>query len=47
MQNIKHIFNKEFKSYFVSPIAYIVISVFLIIIGWLFYSTFFSTARLI
>ena len=41
MQNIKHIFNKEFKSYFVSPIAYIVISVFLIIIGWLFYSTFF------
>jgi len=41
MQNIKHIFKKEFKSYFVSPIAYIVISVFLIIIGWLFYSTFF------
>ncbi len=41
MQNIKHIFNKEFRSYFVSPIAYIVISVFLIIIGWLFYSTFF------
>jgi len=41
MQNIKHIFNKEFKSYFVSPIAYIVISVFLIIIGWLFFSTFF------
>jgi len=41
MQNIKHIFKKEFKSYFFSPIAYIVISVFLIIIGWLFYSTFF------
>jgi len=41
MKNIKHIFNKEFKSYFVSPIAYIVISVFLIIIGWLFFSTFF------
>ena len=41
MQNIKHIFNKEFKSYFLSPIAYIVISVFLIIIGWLFFSTFF------
>ena len=41
MENIKHIFNKEFKSYFVSPIAYIVISVFLIIIGWLFFSTFF------
>ncbi len=41
MQNIKHIFNKEFKSYFFSPIAYIVISVFLIIVGWLFFSTFF------
>jgi len=41
MENIKHIFNKEFKSYFVSPIAYIVISVFLIVIGWLFFSTFF------
>ncbi len=41
MKNIKHIFRKEFKSYFISPIAYIVISVFLIIIGWLFFSTFF------
>jgi ABC-2 type transport system permease protein len=41
MHNIKHIFNKEFKSYFFSPIAYIVISVFLIIVGWLFFSTFF------
>ena len=41
MQNTKHIFKKEFKAYFVSPIAYIVISVFLVIIGWLFFSTFF------
>jgi ABC-2 type transport system permease protein len=41
MEKIKHIFKKELKSYFVSPIAYIVISVFLVIIGWLFYSTFF------
>jgi len=41
MQNIKHIFKKEFRAYFISPIAYIVISVFLIIIGWLFFSTFF------
>jgi ABC-2 type transport system permease protein len=41
MSNIKHIFKKEFKSYFISPIAYIVISVFLVIIGWLFFSTFF------
>jgi ABC-2 type transport system permease protein len=41
MENIKLIMKKEFKSYFVSPIAYIVISIFLIVIGWLFYSTFF------
>jgi len=41
MENIKHIFKKEFKGYFISPIAYIVISIFLLIIGWLFFSTFF------
>ena len=35
------IFNKEFKDYFISPIAYIVIAVFLIVTGWLFFSTFF------
>lgn len=45
MQNIKHIFKKEFKSYFFSPIAYIVISVFLLILGWLFYSTFFLESQ--
>ncbi|MEN8154979.1 MAG: ABC transporter permease subunit [Acidobacteriota bacterium] len=41
MENIKHIFRKEFKGYFITPIAYIVISIFLVIIGWLFFSTFF------
>lgn len=41
MEKIKHIFKKEFKTYFISPIAYIVISIFLLIIGWLFFSTFF------
>ncbi len=40
-ENVKHIFKREFKSYFISPIAYIVISIFLLIIGWLFFSTFF------
>ncbi len=40
-ENVKHIFKKELKSYFVSPIAYIVISIFLLIMGWLFFSTFF------
>jgi ABC-2 type transport system permease protein len=36
-----HIFRKEFKGYFLSPIAYIVISVFLVLTGWFFFSTFF------
>jgi ABC-2 type transport system permease protein len=35
------IFNKEFKDYFISPIAYIVIGIFLFVTGWLFFSTFF------
>ncbi len=35
------IFEKEFKDYFISPIAYIVIAIFLLVTGWLFFSTFF------
>ena len=35
------IFNREFKVYFISPIAYIVISIFLVVTGWFFFSTFF------
>ena len=35
------IFKKEFRAYFISPIAYIVISIFLILTGWFFFSTFF------
>jgi ABC-2 type transport system permease protein len=35
------IFRKELRGYFVSPIAYIVISIFLILTGWFFFSTFF------
>lgn len=41
MQHIATIFKKEFKTYFISPIAYIVISIFLIVTGWFFFSTFF------
>jgi len=36
MQNIKTIYQKELRSYFNSPIAYIVIIVFLIIAGYFF-----------
>jgi ABC-2 type transport system permease protein len=32
---------KEFNAYFTSPIAYIVIAIFLLVTGWFFFSTFF------
>jgi ABC-2 type transport system permease protein len=41
MKQIFRIFNREFRAYFVSPIAYIVISVFLLVTGWFFFTTFF------
>lgn len=41
MQQAIHIFRKEFKAYFVSPIAYIVIAIFLLVTGWFFFATFF------
>lgn len=45
MKQIITIATKEFKDYFISPIAYIVISIFLIVSGWFFFSTFFLHAR--
>ena len=41
LKHYKTIFSRELKSYFYSPIAYIVISIFLVVTGWFFYSTFF------
>ncbi|MEW6088067.1 MAG: ABC transporter permease subunit [bacterium] len=41
MKNAVNIFKKEFAAYFISPIAYIVISIFLVLTGWFFFSTFF------
>jgi ABC-2 type transport system permease protein len=41
MRQVIHLFNKEFRGYFVSPIAYIVISIFLLITGWFYFTTFF------
>jgi len=35
------IFKKELLTYFVSPIAYIVIAIFLVVTGWFFFATFF------
>jgi gliding motility-associated transport system permease protein len=36
-----HICCKEFRTYFVSPIAYIVIAIFLLVTGWFFFTPFF------
>ncbi|MBN1687063.1 MAG: ABC transporter permease subunit [Spirochaetales bacterium] len=36
---------RELKTYFVSPIAYIVTVIFLIVTGWFFFSTFFLAGR--
>jgi ABC-2 type transport system permease protein len=36
-----NIFKKELQTYFITPIAYIVIAIFLILTGWFFFSTFF------
>ena len=41
MRQAMYILTKELKDYFISPIAYIVISVFLVVTGWFFFSTFF------
>ena len=41
MRQANLIFKKEFRDYFNSPIAYIVIAIFLMVTGWLFFSPFF------
>ena len=41
MRQAYNIFGREMRSFFVSPIAYIVIAIFLLVTGWFFFSTFF------
>jgi ABC-2 type transport system permease protein len=41
MRQVVQIFRREFQTYFVSPIAYIVIAIFLLVTGWFFFTTFF------
>jgi gliding motility-associated transport system permease protein len=41
MTNVVPIFKKELRSYFSSPVAYIVITVFLLICGWFFATSLF------
>ena len=43
MKNIGALFWKEFKGYFSSPVAYIFIISFLLVVNWLFFKTFFLT----
>jgi ABC-2 type transport system permease protein len=43
--SLGYIVSREFKAYFLSPIAYIVITLFLIITGWFFFSVFFLAGR--
>ncbi len=39
------VFRRELRGYFLSPIAYIVIAVFLVVMGWFFFSPFFLNDR--
>ena len=41
MRQVYYILSRELKDYFVSPIGYIVISIFLLVTGWFFFTTFF------
>ena len=41
MERINAIFLREFKAYFLSPIAYIFITVYLVVTNWLFFQAFF------
>jgi ABC-2 type transport system permease protein len=41
MRQALSICRKEFNTYFTSPIAYIVIAIFLLVTGWFFFATFF------
>jgi ABC-2 type transport system permease protein len=45
LKNILTVFKKEFASFFNSPIAYIVITVFLLFAGWLFFQQFFLVGQ--
>ena len=45
MNKILTITKKELNSYFNSPLGYVVVSVFLVIVGWLFIQTFFIVGQ--
>ena len=45
LKSILTVFKRELRSYFFTPIAYIIITIFLVITGWFFFSTFFLSGR--
>jgi ABC-2 type transport system permease protein len=45
MSNILPIFKRELRAYFTSPVAYIVITVFLLICGWFFSTSLFVVGQ--
>lgn len=45
LKNIFIIFRREVKTFFSSPIVYIVTTLFLLLTGWFFFSTFFLAGR--
>lgn len=45
MSTILTIAKKEFRAYFLSPIAYVYIITFLVVTGWLFFRSFFLVAQ--
>lgn len=45
MSKVLTLVKKELTSYFISPLGYIVVSVFLVISGWLFIQTFFLAGQ--
>jgi ABC-2 type transport system permease protein len=45
MSNVLPIFKKELRAYFTSPVAYVVITVFLLICGWFFSTSLFVVGQ--
>jgi ABC-2 type transport system permease protein len=45
MSNVLAIYKKELRSYFTSPVAYVVITVFLLICGWFFSTSLFVVGQ--
>ncbi|MBI9105462.1 MAG: ABC transporter permease subunit [Spirochaetales bacterium] len=45
LQSVNTVFKRELKAFLVSPSAYIVITIYLALTGWFFFSTFFLAGR--